>query len=254
MRDQYASDISDFLKYALLRVLARDDYELGVAWYYNKNHDGRNDGQHTEYILESRWKQLDEQLWNELKNFHDAFQQCPALRTVRNLEKLKLWPANTLFHGTEDGEEVPRFARDRPNWVDCIRQKLEKSRILFLDPDNSVHIHPTIRHASYQEVGHLRKSGRALLLIKFPAFIEHKRQIKEYHAALHEFAGAERSLTLLTRTRLRVENGNGVVSRSRWFTLIDFDQDLEARLRSFAAFANSIEGLHCTIEERPTNH
>jgi hypothetical protein len=254
MRDQYAGDISDFLKYALLRTLARNDYELGVAWYYNRNHDGRNDGQHIEYILEPRWKQLDEQLWNELKSFHDAFQRCAALRTVKNLEKLNLWPDGTIFHGADEGEAVPRYIRDRPEWIKCIRQKLEKSRIQFLDPDNCVKSPPTIRHAGYQDVKSLRMPGRALLLIKFPAHIEYKRQLKEYHAALHELAGAERSLTLLTRAILHVENGNGVVSRSRWFTLIDYDQDLEARFRSFAVLADSIEGLHCTLDEGQTNH
>jgi hypothetical protein len=172
---------------------------------------------------------------------------------VRNLEKLGFWPANTVFHGTEDGEEVPRYTRDRPEWIDCIRQKLEKSRLLFIDPDNSVHPHPTIRHASYKEVNLLRERGRALLLIKFPARIPYDRQVKEYGEALRNFAGAERSLTLRTRTMLQIENGNGTVSRSRWFTLIDGDQVLEERFRLFAMLANSI-GIHCTLDVGLTNH
>ena len=33
MRDQYAGDISDVLKFAFLRTLAGQDKTLGVAWY-----------------------------------------------------------------------------------------------------------------------------------------------------------------------------------------------------------------------------
>lgn len=34
MRDQYAGDVSDFLKFAFLRALAGEDRILGIAWYY----------------------------------------------------------------------------------------------------------------------------------------------------------------------------------------------------------------------------
>ena len=43
MRDQYAGDVSDVLKFALLRALARQDRTLGVAWYYAPGDDGRPD-------------------------------------------------------------------------------------------------------------------------------------------------------------------------------------------------------------------
>jgi hypothetical protein len=41
MRDQYACDISDLLKFAFLRALAAHDRSLAVCWYYNPDHDGR---------------------------------------------------------------------------------------------------------------------------------------------------------------------------------------------------------------------
>ncbi|MGA2217355.1 MAG: hypothetical protein ABSG51_04670 [Terracidiphilus sp.] len=226
---------------------------MGVAWYYNRNHDGRSDGQHIEYILESQWRRLDEQLWKDLKNFHDAFQRCAALRSVKNLEKLGFWPANTIFHGTEDGEAVPRYRIDRPEWINQVCKKLEKSRILFLDPDNSVHRRPTIRHASFDEVKLLRKSGKALLLIKFPARVPYGQQAEAYGASLRDLACAERSITLRTTARLHHQNEGGPVFRSRWFTLIDGSTDLEARFRSFTKSANSIEGLHCTLDIGPTS-
>jgi hypothetical protein len=41
MRDQYAGDISDVLKFAFLRALAGKDRTLGIAWYYAPGDDGR---------------------------------------------------------------------------------------------------------------------------------------------------------------------------------------------------------------------
>ncbi|WP_155268936.1 hypothetical protein [Brucella intermedia] len=42
MRDQYAGEVSDVLKFALLRALARQDRTLGVVWYYAPGDDGRH--------------------------------------------------------------------------------------------------------------------------------------------------------------------------------------------------------------------
>jgi hypothetical protein len=49
MRDQYAGDISDVLKFAFLGTLAGTDRRLGIAWYYLSGDDGRPDG---------RWRAL----------------------------------------------------------------------------------------------------------------------------------------------------------------------------------------------------
>jgi hypothetical protein len=60
MRDQYAGDISDLLKFALLRTLAGNDKTIGVGWYYNHEHDGSfQDGCHREYCDEPKWKAVD---------------------------------------------------------------------------------------------------------------------------------------------------------------------------------------------------
>jgi hypothetical protein len=44
MRDQYAGDVSDVLKFAFLRALVGTDRRLGIAWYYVPGDDGRADG------------------------------------------------------------------------------------------------------------------------------------------------------------------------------------------------------------------
>lgn len=52
MRDQYASDVSDALKFAFLRALAGADRTLGIASYYAPVDDGRADG--TSHDMTSR--------------------------------------------------------------------------------------------------------------------------------------------------------------------------------------------------------
>jgi hypothetical protein len=59
MKDQYAGDISDVLKFAFLRALAGSDRMLGVAWYYVPGDDGRTDGRHLEWRNEPAWQRID---------------------------------------------------------------------------------------------------------------------------------------------------------------------------------------------------
>jgi hypothetical protein len=132
MRDQYTGDISDFLKYALLRAISRDDRKLGVAWYYNNDRDKRPDGRHIDYILEERWRAVDERLWQELNKFYAEFRKNPDHRTVKNIERLRIWPAGTIFHGTNSDESVPRFLKNRPDWVNSMTERLDACEIFFL--------------------------------------------------------------------------------------------------------------------------
>ena len=62
MRDQYAADVSDVLKFAFLRALAGTDRTLGIAWYHAPGDDGRADGRHLEWQDEPAWQRLDPQL------------------------------------------------------------------------------------------------------------------------------------------------------------------------------------------------
>jgi hypothetical protein len=59
MRDHYAGDITDFLKFSYIRTVVPPQSKLGVAWYYIPTHDGRRDERHTEYHREEKWNSLD---------------------------------------------------------------------------------------------------------------------------------------------------------------------------------------------------
>jgi hypothetical protein len=171
MRDQYAGDISDLLKLALLRVLVGASETLGVGWYFNPVSDGRPDGRHREYCEEIKWRVLDSALWNALR-------ELPQ-RSVDALEKLSIWPPGTRFHRLA----VPSRERCYP-WALDMKAALDGSSIVFLDPDNAIGV--TERHATIHEVETMRQHGRALVLIKFPGRDNHDRQLEAYHASLLE--------------------------------------------------------------------
>jgi hypothetical protein len=58
VRDQYAGDVSDVVKFAFLRALTGADRTLGIAWYYAPGNDGR----HLEWRDEAALRLLDPKL------------------------------------------------------------------------------------------------------------------------------------------------------------------------------------------------
>jgi hypothetical protein len=101
MRDQYAGDVSDVLKFAFLRALAGGDGTLGIAWYYDKGHACRADGRHLEWRSEPAWRRLDPHL-------HAGLSALPA-RSIAALEHAPIWPKGTLFHREPMPSPTPSY-------------------------------------------------------------------------------------------------------------------------------------------------
>jgi hypothetical protein len=165
---------------------------------------------------------------------------------VKNLEKLSFWPSNTIFHGTGEGEAVPRLKKHRQNWIDGVREKLDGSRLIFLDPDNSVHSTVTARHATYSDICSLHTQGRAMICIKFPARVNFEIQLHDYHEKLVKLGSADSVITLRSQTSIRIPSG-GKIARHRWFTLINFDHELEKRFTCFASRVNGLNGVSARV-------
>ena len=154
MRDQYAGDVSDVLKFAFLRALAGTDRKLGIAWYYAPGDDGRPDGRHLEWRDEAAWRRLDEDL-------HAGLATLPE-RSIAALERAAIWPTGKLFHR----EPMPTRA-ERSVWGKRKRNALDGANLVFLDPDNGIG-KETQKHATFSEIRLLRKPGRAIVFITFP--------------------------------------------------------------------------------------
>jgi hypothetical protein len=222
VRDQYAGDVSDVLKFAFLRALAGSDRTLGVAWYYASGDDGRVDGRHLEWRDEPAWHQLDAQLNTALST--------PSERSIAALERASIWPEATVFQR----EPVPSRLH-RSVWKMQMRDALDSANLVFLDPDNGLGTE-TEKHATCSEINLLRRPGRAIVFITFPGrTMPHDALAQRLHEQLSIKTGAKEIVTLRTNVSVPcAERPRSYVQRQRWFTVIDPDAELIARARAFA--------------------
>ena len=236
MRDQYAGDVSDVLKLALLRSLAGNDRKLGVAWYYVPGNDGKPDGRHLEWRTEPAWKELDGVLHTGLTSLPD--------RSVTALEALAIWPPGSVFYT----EPMPSRA-ERMAWAARKRHTLENSDLVFLDPDNGIGTE-TAKHATFAEIRKLRRPGRAVVFITFPGRnMTHELLLANLHARLRAEADASQVLTLRTNVSVpRPGSSTSIVQRQRWFTIVDPDAVLIRRSEAFAHALGSVPRVKASLE------
>ncbi|MBM3967817.1 MAG: hypothetical protein FJ308_22585 [Planctomycetes bacterium] len=115
---------------------------------------------------------------------------------------------------------------------------LEDSDLIFLDPDNGLGRHRT-KHANVADLVSLRRSRRALAIIKFPGrHATHATQIVNLHQQLVD-AGFRHPITLNTCVRIVGQNGR-MVPRHRFFTLVDGTEQARQRVNFFADRLNSL--------------
>lgn len=221
MRDQYAGDVSDVLKFAFLRALAGADRTLGIAWYYAPGDDGRADGRHLEWHDEPAWRKLDAEL-------HAGLVALPE-RSIAALERASIWPRGALFHREPVPPRVERGACGARK-----RAALDGADIVFLDPDNGLG-GDTEKHATFSEIRLLRKPGRAIVFITFPGRnMPHDTLLRQLHERLTVETDTESVVALRTNVSVaRAQGERSYVQRQRWFTVVDLDADLTARARAF---------------------
>jgi hypothetical protein len=229
MRDQYATDISDYLKFTFLRAATQTDRRLGIAWYYLPGHDGGADGRHVEYKSEPVWRALDAELYDELVGLAEP--------SVAELERLAIWPARTVFH------RFPLTARSRAEWVKGMVGAMGDSDLVFLDPDNGLGSN-ALKHARITDLIALRRENRAVSIIKFPGrHMSHEDQVLELHHKL-ETTGFHDPITVITC--VSVATGRTArVPRHRFFTIAGGDDKIRGRARDFARRLNGLDRATC---------
>lgn len=219
MRDQYAGDVTDVAKVALLRRLTGAGHRLGVAWYYVTGHDGGTDGTLMGWAADPGWESLD-------PSAARAVAHLPA-RSVAALQAAAVWPAGTAFHGAP----VPSDLGARREWAAEMRAALADADIVFADPDNGVGA--TAKHATPTELRKLRAPGRTVIVIGFPGRSgTHAQQLERLHGLLADEADATSVHTL--QLALPVARADRLAVRHLWFTLMDAGPDHLERLRQFA--------------------
>lgn len=239
MRDQYAGDVSDVLKFALLRSLAGADRKLGVGWYYAPGDDGRPDGRHLEWREELAWQQLDEGLHAALGSLTE--------RSIVALESAAIWPQGVLFHQ----EPIPHRA-ERAAWASRMREALKDANLVFLDPDNGIG-NSSIKHATMSELRMLRSPDRAIVFISFPGrSMPHDQLVQRLHGQLAVETGVQNIVTLRTNVSVPKSAGSRqVVQRQRWFTILDADAVLFERAKNLAVALRRIPRVSVKLDNMP---
>jgi hypothetical protein len=235
MRDQYAGDITDFLKFAFLRAIVPTGSVLGVAWYYLPDHDGRNDGRHVEYKHEPNWGKLDDNLHQELCRLKE--------RSVEALQNLAIWNWKAVFH-----KEPVAIKSGRTAWAESMQRRLADCDVVFADPDNGISREGvvTLKSATLQEINDLSKERqRSVILIRFPSRVcGHLEQLAQHHESL----ASHHPLTVRTCVQVRNRVAKGF-PRIRWFTLLNGSEAMKDLARDFVNQLKSIAGAKASFSE-----
>jgi hypothetical protein len=230
MRDQYAGDVHDYFKFALLRRLATTSKTLGVCWYYVPESDNPFNGRHVDWWKEDGWDALDPVLSEALSNL--------PTRTIAALEASGVWPPGVIFHNVPIPSSIGRLA-----WAAHKRTSLEAANLIFLDPDNGVG--ETLRHASLSEIKLLRRSDRTILFITFPP--RSKDALRKLHSALEIDCGVNRIQTLKICAMLPRRDASGRTPSIRWFTVVDPDELVAIALTDFLGALNKLPNVKADL-------
>jgi hypothetical protein len=134
VKDQYAADVNDYLKYALLRALsAAHCGRLHVCWMLTAP-DGRSDGSRLSYLnFPERFRGLDPPLFDELLAvIADGRRSVEAIQDAGVL-------GNARFHSA-----LLSDSRDsREGYLRAFWDALGKEELVFFDPDNGLEVRST---------------------------------------------------------------------------------------------------------------
>ena len=129
MKDQYAGDVNDYCKYALLRCLSRGSTTT-VCWMLTSR-DGRSDGRRIGYLdRPAAWRPRDPELFDRLR---DLVRE--GKRTIRAVERARILP-RARFHP----DLLPSGREGRARYFARLDDLAAGSELLFFDPDNGLEV------------------------------------------------------------------------------------------------------------------
>ena len=227
MQDRYTGDIGDYVKYALLRYLARDR-RIGVTWYLYPD-EANGDGRHTTYLSEpGTWRRLDPELFDELKLIvNPDYDHRP--REVRSIEQSPLFLDVTFSSERLDQDALAQKERRdwRAGWFERVLEDLKDCDILFADPDNGLCQDERFRPGEAKGWKRMPLSEAQKLAKGRTAIIyHHNSRFKGGHDAEIDYWGP-----LLGSGTLALKYS---AYSNRTFFVVNPDRDIAARLAAFA--------------------
>jgi hypothetical protein len=215
MQDQWAGNIGDFGKLALLRQLM-DGRRLAICWYLTCGQDEQPyRGKYFDYLNRpGEFRHLAPEIFDTLKEIADDSRQ--DVNRIGALETSGLLDG-ALFHR----RKVPKRASLREMWAKDLVESISDANLVFLDPDNGIQgKRITPKHVALAELAALRREDRALVLVQRQS----GRQAEaRYLAEQLQSLGCHR--IELIRFRLVA---------SRFYVVADHDNAMSERIASFS--------------------
>lgn len=129
MKNQYVGDYKDYLKYGILRCLAKCGFRPHVCWMLTDNDDSGNGGDLRHLRNPSRWRSLDPVLYDHL----NAIVLLEQFRDVARIRERNVIPSATFFEAilTDDDSE-------RKKYFERFQTTLPACDLVFFDPDTGI--------------------------------------------------------------------------------------------------------------------
>ena len=214
MRDQFAGDIGDYVKYGLLSTFAPT--KLGVIWYKTDGNQQGNDGRHTDYLQSpQKYRDLDCDLFDKLR----CMVYLDKERSIAQVEHRSILPLETIFFSKT-------VSRNRKEWFEDALQEIKSCEVIFVDPDNGLteNVIAKEKHISLKDVEELSKKASVLI------YHHHQTRYKGGHEA--EIKYWQQKLSMATRKRVSAIR-SGAYSPRVFFLVTDCKQ-LEEKVYKFS--------------------
>ena len=160
MRDDFVGNIGDYGKYGLLRALCglhprgtSDHLSLGVIWYQTPQ---RVEGGNFDYLDQRKYEKCDPDLFGALREMRDSAHQ----RNLSAIEDSGILGEDTVFFD----KAVPHDIPSRREWFAEALQAVNKQDVIFLDPDEGLHVkkseRPSEKHTCIGELKEIILAGK----------------------------------------------------------------------------------------------
>jgi hypothetical protein len=189
MKDQYFGDVSDYRKYALLRLLALPvEMRLGICWMLTES-DDRSDGQFLAYLDQPEsYRHYDPVLFDWLRQ---------VVRGEKDRRTARIESSGLLGMASFQSAILTDDITQRRRYFFECRERFAGTDLVFFDPDNGIEVKsiPCGRRSSskflyWSEVREIFSAGHSVIIYQHFIREERMRFIRRMLDELREMTGA----------------------------------------------------------------
>lgn len=199
MQNRYAGDAGDYAKFALLYELIKNsgpNIIIGLNWYLSPDETHNFDGKHIRYLKLPRDEKNEYFLCSPVVyNKLTKIGLKPSKRNIRELEKSRILPKNTVYHNKilsyEGVHGKENRLEHRKKWAATAFEKLKPADIIFFDQDNGIEIKSVkktdlkaVKYCFHDEYSEYFKDEKSMILYNHrdrrPAVVNENRILEIY--------------------------------------------------------------------------